>query len=253
MVAGCATLDDAAAPADPDGELGTAASELAYDDPAIDASDGPINLWAGPFSSYTDRRTIVRQCRPGRIAHHLQLWSDYPGISNASESGGFLNGGSDCTAQIAMTVGAGHWDNFYWRIYSTPRNLAVNMPASQSSTLGSGVPWLAVDDSRDGNWSNGSVTHTNFEASPWWQVDLGTVQNIGAVVVYNRTDCCTDRLSDFDVTGFDGTNWVPIGSITGPAATRNEFRTSVSARIIRVQLRGSNYLSLAEVQVFPPL
>ncbi|HMG52599.1 MAG TPA: discoidin domain-containing protein [Kofleriaceae bacterium] len=251
-IAACAALDDAGAPADPD-ELGTAVSELQYDDPSIEQSDGPIQLWTGPFSAYTDNRTIGHLCRAGRVQDHLQLWSDYPTISNASESGAFLNGETDCTARISMTVGAGHWDNFYWRIYSRPRNLALNMPASQSSTLGGAGAWRAVDGNKDGNWYAGSVTHTNSETGAWWQVDLGTPTNIGAVVVYNRTDCCSERLSNFDVLAFDGTSWQPIGGITGPAPTRNEFRTNVNARIIRVQLRGTDYLSLAEVQVFPPL
>ena len=41
---------------------------------------------------------------------------------------------------------------------------------------------------------------------------------IGEVVVYNRTDCCSERLADLDsvVTG-DGIEWT---SLTGPALAR---------------------------------
>jgi len=91
-------------------------------------------------------------------------------------------------------------------------------------------------------WSHPSVT-----SSPRIRIP-----GIGTVIVFNRTDCCTDRLSDFDVSAWDGSTWQPIGGITGPAQPRNVFQTSVSSRFIRVQLRGSNYLSLADVQVYVP-
>jgi hypothetical protein len=30
----------------------------------------------------------------------------------------------------------------------------------------------------------------------WWQVDLGEEKNINQIIIYNRTDCCADRLSN---------------------------------------------------------
>jgi hypothetical protein len=55
-------------------------------------------------------------------------------------------------------------------------NLALGMPASQSSTrpfspVGASG---AVDGNTDGNFSDGSVTHTNADPNAWWQVDLGS-------------------------------------------------------------------------------
>jgi hypothetical protein len=35
----------------------------------------------------------------------------------------------------------------------------------------------AVDGNTYGNYMVGSVTHTNGENQPWWQVDLGSVQS----------------------------------------------------------------------------
>jgi hypothetical protein len=74
--------------------------------------------------------------------------------------------------------------------------------------------------------------------------------SIGTVIVFSQTDCCSDRLSDFDVSAWDGRTWQPIDGITGLAQMRNVFLTSVVSRFIRVQLRGTNYLSLAEIQVY---
>ncbi len=43
----------------------------------------------------------------------------------------------------------------------------------------------------------GSVTATNPDLNAWWQVDLGASASLRSVVVWNRTDCCSERLSDY--------------------------------------------------------
>lgn len=85
-------------------------------------------------------------------------------------------------------------------------NLAFGKPARQSSDLdacyaGAGK---AVDGNTDANLkmndAKSSVSHTGDEESPWWEVDLGAVYDIGKVVVWNRQDCCWDRLQNFVVS-----------------------------------------------------
>jgi hypothetical protein len=120
----------------------------------------------------------------------------------------------------------------------------------------------AVDGNTDGNFFHGSVTHTNLDANAWWQVDLGTSATISSILIWNRTDCCSDRLSDYWVfvsdkplpTGtpqnlskmpgiwFSNQKTYPKPSITIPV--------NAQGRYVRVQLSGTNYLSLAEVRVF---
>lgn len=137
-------------------------------------------------------------------------------------------------------------------------NLARGRPASQSSTYNSDGPaWKAVDGNLDGVWSGGSITHTNFEAQPWWQVDLGAVLPIGQVVIHNRMDdCCYGRLARYKIRlSNDGVNFWDAAYFAGGAYfTAEPFNfANTSARYVRVQLTDSNALSLAEVQVFPPL
>jgi hypothetical protein len=57
----------------------------------------------------------------------------------------------------------------------------------------------AVDGNTDGNYYNGSVSHTGRGMYSWWQVDLGGVQWLDAVSVWNRSDACQSRLSNFYV------------------------------------------------------
>ena len=141
-------------------------------------------------------------------------------------------------------------------------NLALNKPASQSSTAYGSSASRAVDGNTDGSWFASSVTHTNSEYRPWWEVDLDSVQNIGSIKLFNRTDCCSDRLSDFYVfvsdTSFgtntdlsamsSAANWSTYhsGGLSGDSL---ELSVNASGRYVRVQLSGSNPLSLAEVQV----
>ena len=98
----------------------------------------------------------------------------------------------------------------------------VNHPsaiASQSSTASigdiSGDAGHAIDGNTDGNFWDGSNTHTNSEMG-WWQVDLGFEATIGRVDIWNRSDCCADRLKNINILlSNDGVNWIGAGDVTG--------------------------------------
>lgn len=260
----CADLEGDATPAEPGGELGTAVSELTYNTPHIRSESGSelIQVAGGLFDGFTLERVVGGPCAPGMHRLVVQVWSDFASVSGAWSTWDWLsnlsnlpNSEGDCTAKIRMSVpSGGHWDNFHWRIYQLPYNIARGGTASQSSTAFGGDPQRAIDGNTDGDFAHNSVTHTDiFQASPWWHVDLGVPYPIGTVLLYNRTDCCSDRLSDFDVqVSNDGSSWTPIGGITGPAPSPVGFPTNTTGRFVRVQLRGTNYLSLAEVQVYVP-
>jgi len=81
-------------------------------------------------------------------------------------------------------------------------NIAAGRPVTQSSTysnVANPIAEKAVDGNTDGNFANASVTHTNAELQPWWQLDLGSSVPIQAIELWNRTDCCGTRLSNFYV------------------------------------------------------
>jgi RHS repeat-associated protein len=140
-------------------------------------------------------------------------------------------------------------------------NLAWGKVTSQSSTGWGGNSSRGVDGNTNGSWSDNSVTHTQFEHQPWWQVDLGSVQQIGTVKLWNRTDCCGERLSNFHVlvsdnpfSSTDLTATINQAGVSnyytaGQAGALTEIGVGRSGRYVRVQLAGDNYLSLAEVEV----
>ena len=151
-------------------------------------------------------------------------------------------------------------------------NLALDKPASQSSTSWNGLPGRANDGVTDGVWDNGSVSHTDLDTNPWWQVDLEKNRALGEVRVWNRAasdDCsgvsCAKRLEDFWVVaskepiadGVDPASLVDSDEVkaievegVGGYPSRVDF-DGFEARYVRVIQPGTyRPLALAEVEVF---
>jgi hypothetical protein len=79
-------------------------------------------------------------------------------------------------------------------VFSGEENIALGRTVSQSSVEGEGAPERAVDGDTTGEWDHGSVTRTEEQSDPWWEVDLEAVSRIDRVVVWNRTDYGDERL-----------------------------------------------------------
>jgi len=146
-------------------------------------------------------------------------------------------------------------------------DLAIAGTASQSSTFsGGGSADRAIDGDTDGNYGDGSVSHTGMspiDANPWWQVDLGATKSVGTVRISNRTDCCSSRLSNFyifasaapftsnDPNATKSQSGVWSSYQSGQPANPLVLPVGVAARYVRIQLVGNaNPLALAEVEVF---
>jgi hypothetical protein len=147
-----------------------------------------------------------------------------------------------------------------------PPDLGTPATVTQSSTASATTgPEKAIDGRVAGFIVEGSIAATTNEANPWWQADLGSVQTIPRIKVWDRKDaCCTDTLVDASVFVSD----VPFTS-TDPAVTRAQPGVSEyviagpvsdsvlltidrTGRYVRVQLNGAGALELAEVQIGGP-
>ena len=135
---------------------------------------------------------------------------------------------------------------------STAPNLAVGKTATQSSTYaggdGTGTASKAVDGSTDGVFANGSVSHTNSESNPWWQVDLGSSVPISQIEVWNRTEQAS-RLSGYKVEVLDASSAVVWSSTRlGYPAPSETIPVGVTGRYVKVSVPGDGkILQLAEV------
>ncbi len=160
--------------------------------------------------------------------------------------------------------GGWEWEAIHGGKMAQKHGMSLGRAASQSSTYASTTPASkAVDGNTDGNYSDGSVAHTNADANAWWQVDLGASGQLSSIVIWNRTDCCGTRLGDYWVfvsdtpflsTDTPTTLQTRAGTwsnhqTTAPSPSTTISATGAQGRYVRVQLSGTNYLALAEVQV----
>jgi hypothetical protein len=150
-------------------------------------------------------------------------------------------------------------DNISSQTLGTEINVALGKLATQSSMSycqynRENNANKAVDGNTGGDYASFQVTNTGNDYQAWWQVDLGVVYSVDSVRVWNRTDCCADRLSNFDVKlSTDGQTWTNVSNFAGQCGRPSVLNfVAKNARFVRVQLRGTNFLNLAEVEVFAP-
>lgn len=149
-------------------------------------------------------------------------------------------------------------------------NIAKGKLSKQSSTIGAAVSSRAVDGNVNGSWAANSVSSTAAnDKNPWLEIDLGEVESIDHIIVWNRTDCCSERLSNYWIfisdKPFEATDTAEmltknknIKAIIGAEAKPSYITKSGigKGRFVRIQLGGMQqateprYLSVAEVEVF---
>lgn len=152
---------------------------------------------------------------------------------------------------------------------STPpselENIAVYGSATVSDNLNNnnnGGAAALIDGNTDGNFSNGSTWHSSGAFGSYADLDLGQQQLAQQILIYPRTDCCTDRLGSVYIllsdTPFSSGN---LG--TSRAEADYEFQVPAShdsdqpylvspqimGRYLRVQRSTSGSLNLAEIEV----
>jgi hypothetical protein len=74
--------------------------------------------------------------------------------------------------------------------------------ATMSSYYKGTNPYIAINGNTADNQPWPNSVHTAVKGG-WWEVDLGRAVNVKKVVVYNRPDCCQDRLNGAQLTVID--------------------------------------------------
>ncbi len=103
-------------------------------------------------------------------------------------------------------------------VYSAGRNVARAGSATQSSVAYNSPAGKALDGNADGSFPSCSCTAESEDA--WWELDLGSEIPIDHVVVYNRNDCCPERLDNVSVTILDKQRNPTVGEKIGDAPFR---------------------------------
>jgi len=113
-----------------------------------------------------------------------------------------------------------------------------------------------VDGVIDGKWG----FHTQNEANPWWQVDLGEPTAVERIVLYNRCDSCGERNTRIIVRfSDDGREFTQVYQHNGTMFFGHTDKKPLvvplggkRTRYVRLGLDATEYFHLDEVQIFAP-
>ena len=193
---------------------------------------------------------------PSNATNQSISWSTSNSSVVTVNSNGLVTALSEGTATIVVTTDDGDYtaSTFITVIEDSisVNNLALNKSVLQSTTAHGGEASRAVDGNTSGIWGDNSVTHTNKGIGEWWKVDLGATENIGDIILYNRTNCCMNRLDNITITIEDDSENV-IWSKTVESSSDTSLSVNaegVRGSVIRVTQNKDAALSLAEVEVY---
>ncbi|XP_057307272.1 uncharacterized protein LOC130645326 isoform X2 [Hydractinia symbiolongicarpus] len=135
-------------------------------------------------------------------------------------------------------------------------NWAENATATASSQLLKVYPaGRAIDGITTNNLLEKSCMHTAKDKKPWLRIDLGTLRLVEKVVIYNRADCCSERLNNMLIivgNNADGTGNHICG---GRDSMEDVKKTTISCcqtligRYVHVTIPGPQFLHVCEVEV----
>jgi hypothetical protein len=136
-------------------------------------------------------------------------------------------------------------------------NVALNRPTTQSSTYSvtgfNHAASLGVDGVRGPLPQPQGLVMTNKDNAPWWQVDLQDIYSLPRLVIWNRVDCCQERLRTVEVlVSRDGDAWEKCYSHGGkPVGDKLAVDLKCrKARYVRLQIKEPVNLHFYECEVF---
>jgi hypothetical protein len=176
---------------------------------------------------------------------HVTAWDFHP------EAG-------PCLIKDFITYAPTEWFGIYFRNYlKNPASFIVDRPSpSQSSTDFNKPANLALDNDQN------TFTHTAETSNPWWYYDIGELKHIQSIEIYNRHNCCSERLSNYKLFVSEKSfandnptmteNSADVWTYTGGNMTNiimDNVIVNKQGRYIKIQLIGANrILSLGEVK-----
>uniref|UniRef100_A0A1I8HJQ1 SUEL-type lectin domain-containing protein n=1 Tax=Macrostomum lignano TaxID=282301 RepID=A0A1I8HJQ1_9PLAT len=117
---------------------------------------------------------------------------------------------------------------------------------TQSSVAFNGQCGRALDGNTARNYGRNSCTHTKQQPRPWWQATLKNVSRVKAIRIFNRGDCCAERLNSFTVQ-VDG-RVCAVHKSAKPFDVK-KLACNMNGRVVRIVNTGGTILTLCEVQI----
>ena len=106
----------------------------------------------------------------------------------------------------------------------------------------------------DGDISTFSHTHPD-DTKPWWLVEFDAVMEFHHIKIYNRDNCCRERLNDFSIYYGDSldlhqtcVSHQNMSMILSKSFTCREC--IVTGKYLKLKLHNNNTLHLGEVEIY---
>ena len=137
--------------------------------------------------------------------------------------------------------------------------LSQGKPARQKThTSNNHYASLAVDGNTNQQYPGGSCTHTLLDYENWIRIDLENRAVVNSVTIYNRADCCSERLTDASIDlASDADNIVNKQICTEfyQIKTANQIENfkcnpSTNGIFVRLTIHSYNILTVCEMQVW---
>ncbi|KAL3878257.1 hypothetical protein ACJMK2_030622 [Sinanodonta woodiana] len=138
------------------------------------------------------------------------------------------------------------------RVYGG-RSIAYRRFTNQSSDQWDGVASRAVDGGTYTSYEYNTCTHTIEETSPRWMVDLAQVYYISRIEIFNRQDCCEERLAGFTISFATNGSFVMVYKHPHVMPAELTDVTNMSndkARFIQIELTDTSKRTLSLCEVF---
>jgi beta-xylosidase len=124
--------------------------------------------------------------------------------------------------------------------------------ATQSSTLDSAYASLAIDGDTTSSFNESSISQTETEDSPWWQVELDKEYKIGDInILGTKGENGTDMVSEYTVSVINAKGKTTYSKSFNAYSELSTNAGGIKGQMIKIQLNApSCKLTLAEVQVY---
>ena len=122
------------------------------------------------------------------------------------------------------------------QVFSAGSNIARTGKATQSSVGYNSPASKAIDGNHNGSFA--SCSCTNSERHAWWELDLGGEFEIDSVAVWNRTDCCPERLDQLSIKILDSER----NSTAERLVTKSQQRNALPADAVDAESGARDFL-----------
>jgi hypothetical protein len=225
------------------------------------------NVWVvgnvfGIFNYFPETNSWQRHCPPAPNACTLASNGSFKAVSASTTDGvvyALTTGGDVYVVDKSKAVNHNDPTSTDSSLVNIPVPVAMGqIAAGGGSANGFASAWAISTTGatyRLGNYDNSLAT----SGGEWLRIDLGAVKHVSQIRIFNRTECCSYRLTPSRIEFFNGQNWnvaVDHSTISTNGVDLLIDNLNINTRYIQIRKTGigtdNDYLHVGELQVWGP-